>query len=332
MKNKAFNQLDNGDDLQVTLDPDAKDREKPCTNANCGKTYTDNTNRSDACWYHPGKPVFHEGLKGWTCCPKRVDDFEEAMSMPGCTLGRHKSVAPEIKGQEIKNKPIDPLYLPQSVQNGVETFSLPGARTAPPATVTPPAPVQIIEEPDDPMDLVIAVGTACRHNGCKEVFVNDASRTEACVYHPGQAVFHEGSKYWTCCKPRCAEFEEFLKIEGCKVGRHKFGPKPGDDNSDPLQIKCRYDFYQQGPLVMACVYGKNIDKTTTTITFEPKLVSIKIEFKDGKHFHKDIKLFGEIDTSQSSFEILTTKVEIKLTKASTLIWDSLEPAETLLSH
>lgn len=28
-----------------------------------------------------------------------------------------------------------------------------------------------------------------------------------------------------CCKRRVLEFDEFLKIEGCKRGRHVFAPK-----------------------------------------------------------------------------------------------------------
>ena len=46
---------------------------------------------------------------------------------------------------------------------------------------------------------------------------------EKCVYHPGQAIFHEGSKGWTCCKRRVLEFDEFMKIEGCEhKGKHLF--------------------------------------------------------------------------------------------------------------
>jgi hypothetical protein len=330
MKSKALNLVEDGDDLHVELDLEASKRVKDCNNAGCGQTYTDESNRSDACWYHPGRPVFHEGRKGWTCCPKRVDDFEEAMAMPGCTLGGHKSVAPEIKAQVMLNKPVDPKYLPKSSANGVETFALEGSVGSRPASsnaVVAPAPVQIVEEPDDALDLVIAMGTKCRHNGCKDVFQGEHSRTEHCVYHPGLAVFHEGSKYWTCCKPRCAEFEEFLKIEGCKVGRHKFGPKLGDDSSDPLQVKCRHDFYQQGEHVIACVYGKNMNKTSSKIDFEPEHMKVKIEFNDGKHFHKDFHLFGEIDPARCSYEILSTKCEIKLTKATPIVWDSLEPTD-----
>lgn len=41
-----------------------------------------------------------------------------------------------------------------------------------------------------------------------------------------QAIFHEGSKGYLCCKRRVLEFSEFLKIEGCTEGKHLFvGPK-----------------------------------------------------------------------------------------------------------
>lgn len=30
---------------------------------------------------------------------------------------------------------------------------------------------------------------------------------------------------YLCCKRRVLEFEEFLKIPGCKIGRHVFAPK-----------------------------------------------------------------------------------------------------------
>lgn len=320
-----------GEDLYVVQDAEAAKREKQCSNAGCGQTFTDETNRPDVCYHHPGKPVFHEGRKGWACCSKRVDDFEEALRLPGCTLGPHRSEMPAVKGQAMLNKPVDPKYLPKTSVNGVETFALGAASPAPNArnaAVTPPPPVQIIEEPDDPLDAVIAVGTKCRHNGCHHgIFKNDESRTEPCVYHPGLPVFHEGSKYWTCCKPRCAEFEEFLKIEGCKVGRHKFMPKPGDVLADPNAIKCRYDFYQQGDLVIVSVYGKNMDKAATTFTFLSQALEIKVRFKDGKKFDLTVPLYGQIDPAQCSYEVLSTKAEIKLFKATPIVWTSLEPEE-----
>lgn len=34
---------------------------------------------------------------------------------------------------------------------------------------------------------------------------------------------------YLCCKPRVLEFDEFLKIKGCKTGRHCFAPKKKED-------------------------------------------------------------------------------------------------------
>lgn len=43
------------------------------------------------------------------------------------------------------------------------------------------------------------------------------------MFHPGAPLFHEGSKGYTCCKRRVLEFDEFMKIEGCKTrDRHLF--------------------------------------------------------------------------------------------------------------
>ena len=37
---------------------------------------------SDSCHYHPGVPVFHDALKGWSCCKKRSTDFTEFLNIP----------------------------------------------------------------------------------------------------------------------------------------------------------------------------------------------------------------------------------------------------------
>jgi hypothetical protein len=46
----------------------------------------------------------------------------------------------------------------------------------------------------DPVDVKIEVGAPCIHNGCKATYRDESSKTEMCVYHPGDAEFHEGSK------------------------------------------------------------------------------------------------------------------------------------------
>lgn len=49
---------------------------------------------ADSCQYHPGVPVFHDALKGWSCCSRRSTDFTEFLNIPGCTHGPHSNVKP----------------------------------------------------------------------------------------------------------------------------------------------------------------------------------------------------------------------------------------------
>ena len=55
-----------------------------CTHKGCGQEYDPENNGPGSCTYHPGAPVFHEGLKSWSCCRdvnKPVLDFDEFMKI-----------------------------------------------------------------------------------------------------------------------------------------------------------------------------------------------------------------------------------------------------------
>ncbi|XP_032515366.2 cysteine and histidine-rich domain-containing protein morgana [Danaus plexippus] len=61
-----------------------------CKNGGCNISYEGPHSDNTICTYHPGCPVFHEGLKFWTCCQKRTTDFNTFLNQPGCTTGTHK--------------------------------------------------------------------------------------------------------------------------------------------------------------------------------------------------------------------------------------------------
>eukprot|EP01098_Paradermamoeba_levis_P005493 TRINITY_DN2311_c0_g1_i1.p2 TRINITY_DN2311_c0_g1~~TRINITY_DN2311_c0_g1_i1.p2 ORF type:complete len:102 (-),score=16.74 TRINITY_DN2311_c0_g1_i1:621-926(-) len=65
-----------------------------CTRNGCNQQFTEEDNTDDSCRFHPGVPVFHEGLKGWSCCPKRMTNFDDFLNYPGCAWGRHTDVNP----------------------------------------------------------------------------------------------------------------------------------------------------------------------------------------------------------------------------------------------
>ena len=65
---------------------------KCCNNGCTNRDYIEEENTETSCIFHPGGPIFHEGLKGWSCCKKRVIDFNEFLSIKGCTTGKHNPI------------------------------------------------------------------------------------------------------------------------------------------------------------------------------------------------------------------------------------------------
>ncbi|XP_012529682.2 cysteine and histidine-rich domain-containing protein isoform X2 [Monomorium pharaonis] len=60
-----------------------------CKNNSCKETYMGTTSDKEVCNYHPGVPIFHEGMKYWSCCQKKTTEFTTFLGQPGCTQGRH---------------------------------------------------------------------------------------------------------------------------------------------------------------------------------------------------------------------------------------------------
>jgi CHORD len=89
-----------------------------------------------------------------------------------------------------------------------------------------PLAVEVLPEEDD-FSVPVKVGTTCKRRGCGVTYKDEASSRgdgleATCFHHPGAPIFHEGSKGWSCCPRKVLEFEEFLKIKGCKEGKHLF--------------------------------------------------------------------------------------------------------------
>lgn len=85
--------------IETKHDTEVKDVESPKVidlNAEqvckgCKTTFTERDNHDTACNYHPGPPVFHDRSRGWTCCDVHVKEFDEFLTIPGCTRGWHKT-------------------------------------------------------------------------------------------------------------------------------------------------------------------------------------------------------------------------------------------------
>lgn len=158
-------------------------------------------------------------FSGWKCCKPRVLTFEEFLEIPPCTTGKHSTVDDTPAPEPPKATETPPAPVP------VET-TLPERPAISPAVAPPTPPVKPPEEEpdsDDP-ELEIPANATCRRRGCGATYTGSTARDEEkCLHHPGQPIFHEGSKGWSCCKRRVLEFDEFLKIPGCsEKTRHMF--------------------------------------------------------------------------------------------------------------
>ncbi|KAF9068646.1 chord-domain-containing protein [Rhodocollybia butyracea] len=299
-----------------------------CTRKGCGKEFSEDS--TEICTFHPGAPVFHEGLKSWACCSdtnKPVLDFDEFMRIKGCVeTDRHTNEVPETESPAVtspnepekETKKSDSTYVPVAAPS-----MLPKAVPAP---SLPPPP--IVEEDDD-LSVSITPGTTCQRKGCGVVFVSDEenrlgeSEGTRCTYHPSPPIFREGSKGYLCCKRRVLEFEEFLKIEGCKTGRHLFSPKVNSDQTEEFTT-CRIDHYQTLDEIHVSVFAKRVDKTRSSVKFDKETLAIDLYLPGSKRFLKTIDLFGPITPEHSTFQVFGTKVEIHLKKQDTRSWTILE--------
>ncbi len=85
-----------------------------CRRRGCGAVYQSGPRGDGAataeatttpCVHHPGAPIFHEGSKGYTCCRRRVLEFDEFMKLEGCeTKPRHLFVGSGRKEKTNKTK------------------------------------------------------------------------------------------------------------------------------------------------------------------------------------------------------------------------------------
>jgi len=222
--------------------PPRTDGKLRCQRIGCDALYTEDNNPSGACRYHPGPPVFHDGGKTWGCCNAKSHDFGTFMSLPGCRVGAHSQEKPAAPAQSPNVTAAPPPLPPTIAQKKLQAKA--GAEDCPrckqgffcsehatgsgPVVVAPPKP-KPKAAPAGPDDV-----QTCRHKGCGEKFTERANHDKACHFHPGPPIFHERQKGWACCNVVKFDFDDFLKIPPCAVGRHS-----ADENDGPEYGKTR---------------------------------------------------------------------------------------------
>ncbi|KAJ7871399.1 hypothetical protein B0H14DRAFT_2723887 [Mycena olivaceomarginata] len=292
-----------------------------CTRNGCRREFSESGDASEACTFHPGSAVgntaktdiltlklihcryFTRGFKSWSCCSevyKPVFEFDEFMKIPGCTqTERHTAEAPKVEAP----KPSASANLTMTESGGQEVYSSGPSKAAAPPAVAAPAPRPTLVEEEDDLSIPVSAGTAVAFVSDEVNRIGDGEGT-VCTYHPQSPIFHEGSKVrvcsaacssinpgfqgYLCCKRRVLEFDEFMKIEGCKKGRHLFAVKDAKPETEQMTT------------VHVSIFAKKADKERSQVTFEENQISFDLYLPDSKRFAKAVPLFGPIDPAASS--------------------------------
>ncbi|KAK2065100.1 chord-domain-containing protein [Colletotrichum caudatum] len=258
------------------------------------------------------------------------------MTIPPCTTGKHSTtdLPPKIEQKPQANPAAAPSLIDKLAASSDEPGRKPLSQAAQAApSPPPPAPES---ESDDP-SLEIPDGTTCRRKACSATFHKGASRDgESCVHHPGVPIFHEGSKGYSCCKRRVLEFDQFMKIEGCKTknrhlfigsGKKKTAAAGGEEKLDTV----RTDFYQTPSTVIASFFLKKIAKDAAKVNFKSQSISLDLPTSDSppKRYTAEVPLFAPINAEKSTFKILGTKLEVNFAKAGGESWPVLRSDDRL---
>ncbi|XP_068612039.1 cysteine and histidine-rich domain-containing protein 1 isoform X2 [Brachionichthys hirsutus] len=308
-----------------------------CYNKGCGVTFDADENKDDSCLFHPGFPIFHDALKGWSCCKKRTTDFSEFLSIQGCTRGRHSNerpqepLRPEVSSDKGGTKPTNGPEIIYQGPKSAEKLQKERPRSDEAKTkLTPkvsPSLVQVLEKQDNSRKAenekresqTVMPGTRCKNAGCKTAYQGPETDTQVCVHHPGGPVFHEGYKSWSCCCIKTVDFNAFLDQKGCTSAIHRWIPK-----QDKKKVACRHDWHQTGSRVVVTIYAKNANPELSCIEANRTVLTCQIQFEDNKIFKRDFRLWGVVNVKKSSANMVPSKVEITLFKADEVAWGKLE--------
>lgn len=296
-----------------------------CYNKGCGKTFDPDDNQEDNCIYHTGEPYFHDAYKEWTCCHRKSTVFTEFLNFKGCTSGKHNGTKPIVLE---KPKIVDETLMQSIGDSFSQTFigkivkdeeiplDTPLIEMVP--TISPRLLQQLSSyKTNDENEAVCsepAIGAPCMNTSCSKTF---GQCDDECYYHPGTAVFHEGLKYWSCCKKITTDFSKFLDQAGCTKGTHVWTKK-----KEP--ISCRLDWHQTATKVEVAIYAKRYDPYKSKISLSPVRLKVYIYFPEEEQvFEQLYDLDGNVKVNESKVSMAPTKVEVQLVKANAKNWSNL---------
>uniref|UniRef100_A0A8C6EKT4 Protein SGT1 homolog n=1 Tax=Microcebus murinus TaxID=30608 RepID=A0A8C6EKT4_MICMU len=90
------------------------------------------------------------------------------------------------------------------------------------------------------------------------------------------------------------------------------------------QSKIKYDWYQTESQVIVTLMIKNVQKNDVNVEFSAKELSALVKLPSGEDYNLKLRLLYPIIPEQSTFKVLSTKIEIKMKKPEAVRWEMLE--------
>ncbi|KAM5181745.1 protein SGT1 homolog [Mantella aurantiaca] len=95
----------------------------------------------------------------------------------------------------------------------------------------------------------------------------------------------------------------------------------------------RHDWYQTESQVVVTVMIKNVPKDDAHIQFAERELTVNVKLQSGEIYNLTLFLLHSIVPAQSTFKVLSTKIEIKMKKTEAIRWDKLEgQADVQVKH
>ncbi|TYZ57564.1 hypothetical protein PybrP1_009179 [[Pythium] brassicae (nom. inval.)] len=103
-------------------------------------------------------------------------------------------------------------------------------------------------------------------------------------------------------------------------------PQP-QPQPQPQPPAVRHEWYQSGTHVSVSILQKKLAAADVSVTIEPKLLRVQLKLNGNVVDALHTRLFDDVVVAESTWKVLSTKVEIKLKKqAAGAHWDQLEEA------
>ncbi|KAM6586760.1 hypothetical protein CsatA_009365 [Cannabis sativa] len=107
---------------------------------------------------------------------------------------------------------------------------------------------------------------------------------------------------------------------------------PTEVTVTPAKPKYRHEHYQKPEEVVVTIFAKGVPAKNVSVDFGEQILSVSIDVPGEDAYHLQTRLFGKIIPEKCRYDVLSTKVEIRLAKAEAIQWASLEFSKDSAVH